>query len=63
MDTADAERKLRNALTAIGTARSALQHAKNYAEDFAWTQIRNAINELDDAKRNAQQALREVRNS
>ncbi len=60
---ADAERKLKNALTAIDTARTALQRAKNHAEDFAWTQIRNAISELDDAERYVQQALREVRNT
>jgi hypothetical protein len=61
--TEDAERKFRNGLTATDTARSDLRRAKNHAEDFAWTQIRNTIIELYDAERNVQQALHEVRNS
>ena len=61
--TEDSERKFQECADGYRYARSDLRRAKNHAEDFAWTQIRNTISELGDAERNVQQALHEVRNS
>lgn len=55
-----AKTKLKNALSAIDHAATALRRARNDANPDADSQIRKALSELDDAERDIKRAIREI---
>jgi len=55
-----AKRKLKSALSSIDDATSALQRAKNNADNDSSTYIRRAISDLEDAESAIKRAIREL---
>jgi ABC-type Zn uptake system ZnuABC Zn-binding protein ZnuA len=55
-----AKTKLKNALSAIDDAATALRRARSDANPEVEHQIRKALSELDDAERDIKRAIREI---